>query len=349
MRQKWIQDLIDKVDIEDLFRRDGHIITNSGKVNCPFHIDRNPSCQIYDDGFYCFGCGKGGSAIDYVMLKEGVSFWEAFKTLCAMYNHPLPNVSSAKAKLAQQEKVEADKVFSMLKDAFFEFNANLTSTDRQYLHSRGLNDETIDHELIGYAGSGGTLANLVKKYPQNELQKTGLFFVSKNGSLTEFYQRRFVFPYWRNGQIVYSIGRLSTDVKTQIAHLPDWNQGKYIKQLTHSKKHPYVSKCVKNLIWNADVARRFQTGVIAEGIIDGLLFKQEMTPRYDIGVISPLTTQFRKQDISRIAEICKHWKTVYLIPDAEESSEGMKGAIKTAEQLYDLGITSVRIVEIPKE
>ena len=366
MRQQWIQDLIDKIDIEELFRRDGHIVTNSGKVNCPFHHDRNPSCQIYDDGFYCFGCGKGGSAIDYVMLKEGVSFWEAFKTLAAMYNHPLPSVSPSAATSAEKKKAEADKVFSMLKDAFFEFNANLTATDRQYLHNRGLIDKTIDKELIGYAGNGGfdtpsatqpksptqpkgSLANLVKKYPKNELQKTGLFFVGKNGSLTEFYQRRFVFPYWHNGQIVYSIGRLDTDVPSEIARFPDWNQGKYIKQLTHSKKHPQVSKCVQNVIWNADIARRFQTGVIAEGIIDGLLFKQEMTPRYDIGVISPVTTQFRKQDIERLSEICKHWKTVYLIPDAEESGEGMRGALNTAEQLYDFGITSVRIVQIPRE
>ncbi len=357
MRQQWIQDLVDKIDIADLFQKDGHIITNSGKVNCPFHHDRNPSCQIYDDGFYCFGCGKGGSAIDYVMLRDGVSFWEAFKTLAAMYNHPLPNVSTEKAQQAQQTKAEADTVFSILKDAFKEFNANLTTTERQYLHNRGLIDKTINDELIGYASIGGTLANLVKKYPQNELQKTGLFFVSKNGSLTEFYQRRFVFPYWHNGQIVYSIGRLDTDVPSEIAPLPDWNQGKYIKQLTHSKKHPYVSKCVQNVIWNADIARRFQTGVVAEGIIDGLLFKQEMTERSacdstrqdDIGVISPVTTKFRKQDISRIAKLCKHWKTVYLIPDAEESGEGMRGALNTAEQLYDFGITSVRIVQIPRE
>ena len=243
MRQQWIQDLIDKIDIADLFQRDGQIISNSGKVNCPFHHDRNPSCQIYDDGFYCFGCGKGGSAIDYVMLRDGVSFWEAFKTLAKIYNHPLPNLPTAKAQQAQQAKAEADKVFGMLKDAFFEFNANLTATNRQYLHSRGLNDETIDKELIGYAFSGGgSLTTLVKKHPQNELQTTGLFFVSKNGSLTEFYQRRFVFPYWHNGQIVYSIGRLDTDVPSEIARLPDWNQGKYNKQLTHSKKHPEGSK-----------------------------------------------------------------------------------------------------------
>jgi P4 family phage/plasmid primase-like protien len=235
----------------------------------------------------------------------------------------------------------------MLKDAFIEYNANLTPQDRQYLHSRGLIDETINKELIGYAGSNGSLANLVKKYPFEELQKTGLFFVSKNGSLTEFYQRRFVFPYWRNGQIVYSIGRLDTDVPSEIARLPEWNQGKYIKQLTNSKKHPYVSECIQNVIWNADMAQQTQTGVIAEGIIDGLLFKQEMTHRFKQGVISPVTTKFRKQDIESLSKICNHWKIVYLIPDAEESEEGMKGAITTAEQLYEKGITKVCIVEIP--
>ena len=349
MRQQWIQDLIDKIDIADLFRGDGHTISNSGKVSCPFHVDRNPSCQIYNDGFYCFGCGKGGSAIDYVMLKDGVLFWDAFVTLATKYNHPLPNVQPALLQQAQQAKAEAESVFGMLFDAFKEYNASLSTTERLYLYSRGLTDETIDHELIGYAkNGGGSLTNLVKKYPVPELQKTGLFFVGKNGSLTEFYQRRIVFPYWHNGQIVYSIGRLDTDVPKEIAQLYDWNQAKYIKQLTSSSKYPHISEYIENLIWNADMAKRFSVGVIAEGIIDGLLFKQEMTKRYDIGVISPVTTRFRKQDIERLSEICKDWEVVYLIPDAEESGEGMEGALKTAQALGEFGVSNICVVEIPR-
>ena len=348
MRQKWIQDLIDKIDIADLFRGDGHTISNGGKVNCPFHLERNPSCQIYDDGFYCFGCGKGGSAIDYVMLRDGVDFWEAFKTLATQYNHPLPSVSQQQAQKVGQAKAEADKIFGILGEIFDEYHANLTAKERQYLHSRGLTDKTIDYERIGYAGSGGTLINVVKKYPTAELQQTGAFFVSKNGTLTERYQRRYTIPYWRTGQTVFGIGRLDTDDKQQIAQLPDWNQPKYVKLMTHSKKHPYVATCVQNVIWNGDMVKRYETGVVAEGIIDGLLFKQEMTPRYDIGVISPVATRFRKGDIERLVGFCKHWKIVYLIPDAEESREGMKGALDTAQQLCENGVTSICIAEIPR-
>ena len=358
MRQQWIQDLLDKIEIEDLFRGDGHIPSRSGKVNCPFHFDRNPSCQIYDDGFYCFGCNKGGSPIDYVMLRDGVQFWEAFKTLATQYNHPLPSVSQQQAKVVAQAKAEADEVFLCLREIFEEYHANLTQKERQSLHSRGLTDKTIDFELIGYASKGGTLINVVKKHPASTLQKTGAFFVSKNGTLTERYQQRFVIPYWWTGQTVYGIGRLELDAPHQIAQLPEWNQPKYLKHLTYSSKHPYVAECVQNVIWNGDIAKKYQTGVIAEGIIDGLLFKQEMTPRYDIGVISPVTTKFRKRDIDNsplpkgvrglLAEICKHWEIVYLIGDAEESGEGMKGAHLTAYQLYQLGITRVYIVEIPR-
>jgi len=357
MRQQWIQDLLDKIDIEDLFRGDGHIPSRSGKVNCPFHLDRNPSCQIYDDGFYCFGCNKGGSAIDYVMLRDGVQFWDAFKTLAAQYNHPLPNVSKQQAKVVAQAKAEADEVFLCLREIVEEYHVNLTPKERQYLHSRGLTDKTIDYERIGYAGKktqakptsfGGTLINAVKKHPASTLQKTGAFFVGKNGTLTERYQRRFTIPYWWTGQTVYGIGRLDTDAPHQIAQLPEWNQPKYLKHLTFSSKHPYVAECVQNVIWNGDIAKKYQTGVIAEGIIDGLLFKQEMTPRYDIGVISPVATQFSKKDVDRLASLCKHWKIVYLIPDAEESGEGMKGAISTGERLYENGITSIQVVEIPR-
>jgi CHC2 zinc finger len=50
-------------------------------VRCPAHKDTNPSCRIYKDHWYCFTCGAHGSAIDWVMLLDGVNFREAMKTL----------------------------------------------------------------------------------------------------------------------------------------------------------------------------------------------------------------------------------------------------------------------------
>ena len=90
------------------------------------YLDRNPSCQIYDDVFFCFGCGKGGSAIDYVMLRDGVSFWAAFQTLSNQYNHSLPNISQQVAIA----KAETDEAFLCLREIFDEYHTNLTQKEK---------------------------------------------------------------------------------------------------------------------------------------------------------------------------------------------------------------------------
>ena len=55
-----------------------------GKMMCPFHADRNASLKVYakNNSWYCFGCGKGGSVIDFVMAQEGCGFSQAVNAVC---------------------------------------------------------------------------------------------------------------------------------------------------------------------------------------------------------------------------------------------------------------------------
>lgn len=57
------------------------------KAVCPLHPDKNPSFKVYldTDSFFCFGCSRGGSIYDYVMIKEGVDFYTASQILQAGY------------------------------------------------------------------------------------------------------------------------------------------------------------------------------------------------------------------------------------------------------------------------
>jgi putative DNA primase/helicase len=346
-RATWVQELLDKISIEDMFTGDGHQINTSGFVSCPFHKETKASCKIYDGSFYCFSCGVGGTALDYIIHRDNISFIEGFKVLAGMYNHPMPDMDPAEVVKMQAKQAESDKVYEMVKAICTEYHELMTEAERDYLHDRGLSDATIDKELIGYAGDGNTLLAAYENGSVEDLKKTGLFFVNDSG-LAEIYQRRYIFPYWQNGKIVYTIGRLNTNDPREIQRLPSWNQNKYYKQLTKTDKRPYVSESVQNVIWNADGARKFKTGVIAEGIVDGLLFKQEVTPRYDIGVISPATVQFRTKDYDNLANICTHWQTTYLIPDNEVNQAGMEGAQKTASNLFEKGVTYISIATLPR-
>lgn len=70
----------DRVSMEEILTLYGYR-TSHGFLRCPFHGDRNASLRVYPDGWYCFGCGKGGSVIDFVMEQENCGFVPAVKAI----------------------------------------------------------------------------------------------------------------------------------------------------------------------------------------------------------------------------------------------------------------------------
>lgn len=71
------------VTMEQIMNAYGYHVKH-GKMMCPFHGDRNASLKVYKDNnsWYCFGCGKGGSVIDFVMAQEGCGFSQAVNAIC---------------------------------------------------------------------------------------------------------------------------------------------------------------------------------------------------------------------------------------------------------------------------
>lgn len=71
--------------MRDVLARYGMIPNRAGFICCPFHNENSASCKIYDDSFYCFGCGIGGDVFDFVMQYESVPFSTAFIELGGTY------------------------------------------------------------------------------------------------------------------------------------------------------------------------------------------------------------------------------------------------------------------------
>lgn len=71
--------------MRDVLSRYGMVPNRAGFINCPFHKEKSASCKIYDDSFYCFGCGIGGDVFDFVMQYESVPFSAAFIELGGTY------------------------------------------------------------------------------------------------------------------------------------------------------------------------------------------------------------------------------------------------------------------------
>jgi len=264
------------------------------------------------------------------MDRQRIDFPAAVDFLCDLYKIERTHWTSEQREQFKREQAERQPVQEILMEAFRGYHDRMTDDHRNYYHKRGLTDPTIDENLLGYAPAGGRwlVERLGKKYQKDLLLKTGLFFLNDGGTLRDRYQDRYVIPYWYQGKIVFSIGR-SLDPTIE-AHK------KYVKHLVHSDKYPDVSQlAVRHILWGEDGIQWGKPILVAEGIVDALLAKQELGDQYV--VISPVTTRISNSQIERIADLAKTKgaSEIIFVNDSEASRAGEKGALSTAQKIRD--------------
>src|SRR6516164_318944 len=113
---------------------------------CPFHSEKTPSFSVHASKqfYHCFGCHAHGDVLKFVMEIEGVSFYEALKSLAERYGIPMPK----RSQYADEDSKKRAAIFQMHEFAQENFRANLSGTAgeaaRQYLARRGVASETAD-------------------------------------------------------------------------------------------------------------------------------------------------------------------------------------------------------------
>ena len=109
------------LDIKQALEYYGLSFKNNNFASCPFHQEKTPSFKVYDDSFYCFGCGESGTIIDFVIIYFGVNNIEAAKKLNDDFRLNLPHYKSASAIIyhsAQENKNLVDNFIEWEKKAF---------------------------------------------------------------------------------------------------------------------------------------------------------------------------------------------------------------------------------------
>jgi len=197
------------------------------RANCPFHNEKSPSFMVNEDKqmWHCFGCQKGGDVFGFVMEIEGLGFREALKLLAEKAGVELQKVDP---KYAEQK----NRTLDILEMATKFYQAHLLQTTAgkkilEYLHERGINDESTKEFRLGYAPNGwkNTLNFLLKNgFSEQEISKTGLLVESQKNQNDKFYDRfrdRIMFPVADvNGKVVgYS---------ARVAPGGDESQAKYV-------------------------------------------------------------------------------------------------------------------------
>ena len=166
---------------------------------CPFHGEKTASFSVAPDKgiYYCFGCHKGGSVINFQMEIEGLSYPDAVRSLAKRAGLEVPEDEQYQSRYRQQERL-----WALHKEAARYFHSQLyapTGAEAlNYALGRGMNKYILTTFGVGYAPeSWDGLINVLRKkgYTEQELRDSGLFSISrKNGNLYDRFRDRLMFP-----------------------------------------------------------------------------------------------------------------------------------------------------------
>lgn len=182
----FIQDLIARADVVDVVGR--HVQLKKGGANllglCPFHSEKSPSFTVSPSKqfYHCFGCGKSGNAIGFLMDYLGLTFVEAVEDLAQQMGMQVPQEqrSPLEEARAAQRKQQHGHLTTLLDKAAKAYQVQLKDSAKaiQYLEKRGLTGKIAHRFGLGYAPAGWRfLANVVPDYAAPELFECGLVVV----------------------------------------------------------------------------------------------------------------------------------------------------------------------------
>jgi DNA primase len=298
---------------------------------CPFHQEKTPSFSVNQTRqfFKCFGCGKGGDALNFVMEIDGLTFPEALKLLADRNGIAMPKrseFSDAESKL-RAALHEIHVIAGSL------YQANLRGPHgadaRAYLVRRGVSQEMVDTFALGFAEPGGQ--SLVRRLAQEkfapaEIEASGLVRRREDGSGSyDFFRGRLMFPiHDESGKIIAFGGRA----------MRDEDQPKYL----NSAETPIYRK--SSVLYNVHRARndmrRNNRAILVEGYMD-------VIGVYAAGikeVVAPCGTSFTN---AQVRVLHRHADTVIMNFDPDPA--GAKATEDRARLLLDEGL-HVRVMEL---
>jgi DNA primase len=232
---------------------------------CPFHSERTPSFSVNPDRqiYHCFGCGKGGGVINFIMEIENFSFPEAVEFLAKRVGMELPEQSN------DAETRRRSKMLAVNKDAARYFRDQLSTpagaAARRYIAERQIGDRAVKIFGLGYAPKGWTGlldAMHAKGYTDFELFDAGLVSKGKRGGYYDKFRDRLMFPVIDiRGEVIGFSGRILSGDGPKYMNSPEtlvFNKSRNLFAMNLAKK----SKCGYIILaeGNVDVVSLHQAG-----------------------------------------------------------------------------------------
>src|SRR3954468_21117234 len=231
--QNFIQELTARADVVEIVGRYVQLKKTGANFSglCPFHAEKSPSFTVSPSKqfYHCFGCGKNGNAIGFLMENAGMGFVEAVTDLAGEYGMEVPedNTSPQERERAAQQREKQATLSDVLEKAGQAYRKHLKGSPRaiDYLKRRGVSGEIAKAFGLGYAPEGWrTLASVFPNYDDPLLAESGLVIVGEDGEDKRYnrFRDRVMFPI-RNvkGECIGFGGRVLGDEKPKYLNSPE--------------------------------------------------------------------------------------------------------------------------------
>jgi len=228
----FLDEVLSRSDVVEIVAR--HVELKRSGTNlmglCPFHHEKSPSFSVSADKqlYYCFGCGKGGGAFQFLMDHDGYSFPEAVEYLAEKSGLELPQENDADRLKSQKEASQRKKALNLLAQTADAFATQLHSESgakaKAYIQQRGLPEHIISTYKLGFAPDGyGFMQRTFggDERTLSQLEAVGLLFKGEKGYGDRF-RGRLVFPIRdKRGDVVGFGGRSMGDDKAKYLNSPE--------------------------------------------------------------------------------------------------------------------------------
>jgi DNA primase len=335
--QQTIQQILSRIDIIEIVG--GFVKIKKRGTNylglCPFHNEKSPSFTVSPakEIYKCFGCGKSGNTISFIMEHEKYSYVEALRWLAAKYNVQIEETEvSPEMKQLQQT---ADSLYIVNNFAQQYFTRNIFEHDEgldiglSYLHERGFRDDIIRRFQLGYClQSRDAFAQtaLAAQYSQELLQKSGLIVVRDDRPLDN-YRGRIIFPvHNQTGKIIGFGARVIGKVDKAPKYINTPENEVYVK-----------SRILYGTYFARQAIDRYDECLLVEGYTDVISLHQA-------GIENVVASGGTSLTIDQLRLIKKYTSNLTIIYDGDAA--GVKAALRGLDMALEEGL-NVKLVLIP--
>ena len=199
--ERFLEELTQRNDIVEVVSNYVSLNKRSGSNLfglCPFHSEKTPSFSVNREKqiYHCFGCGKGGSVINFIMEEENLSFPDAVRFLAKRSGMTVPEDDADQAAAGRRQRI-----LELNRDAARFYYRNLSlpcgAAAVEYINKRGISPELVKRFGLGAAADEwGNLTDAMRRagYTAEELLTAGLSKRGKNGGLYDTFRNRLMFP-----------------------------------------------------------------------------------------------------------------------------------------------------------